>query len=186
MNKNKKLTLFLLAPMVTITIFFYHLSNINGIFENFNDIRRKKYLNFALGKYEYSFLEYYFHNLFFIFIMSLLYSFYNGQNANKSPKINIKNDFSLNDDIEEPLLLNINEDNEDIKIIEKEKDNLNIKNILLKFIFTHIDKITLIAMYYVSMRSINLIHLVLVIIFLIQILLPHKIQKMYKIILYIL
>ena len=182
-NKNKRLTLFLLAPMVTITINFYHLSNINGIFENFDDTRRKKYLNFALGKYEYSFLELYFHNLFFIFIMSLLYSFYNivNKNTNKNSKINIKNDFSLNDDIEEPLLLNINEDNEDIIIYEK--SNLNIKNLLLKFIFTHIDKITLIAMYFVSMRSINLIHLVLVIIFLIQILLPHKIQKMYKVIL---
>ena len=72
---NRKLTIYLLTPALTLTIFFYHLSNVNGAFENFSDEKKRKYLNFALGKYEYSFLEFYGHNLFFIFVMFLIYSF---------------------------------------------------------------------------------------------------------------
>ena len=53
--------------MVLITILFYHISNINGLFENYSDERRKKYLNLALAKFEYSFLEYYGHHLYYIF-----------------------------------------------------------------------------------------------------------------------
>ena len=180
-NRNKKLTLFLLVPSVTITTIFYHISNINGIFENLNDIRRKQYLNFALGKYEYSFLEYYAHNLFFIFIMSLIYSFYNPSANNRRQD---EKNLILNDDFNAPLLDNSIEN--DVKINMYDEPELNLKNLFIKLIFTHIDKITLIAMYFVSMRSINLIHLVLVVIFLIQILMPKKIQKMYKYIIIIL
>ena len=170
-NKNKKFTLFLLAPMVTITSLFYHISNINGIFENFDIIKRRKYLNFALGKYEYSFLENFGHHCFFIFIILLIKSFYN----NKYDIKIIKNDNdSLDNDIEKPLLIDIIEEK------DKNLSFLNLKNLLIKFIFINIDKITLIAMYFISISSINLIHLVLVIIFLIQILFPNKIQKMYK------
>ena len=46
-NKNKKLTIYLLTPMLIATILFYHISNINGLFENFSEERRRKYLNFA-------------------------------------------------------------------------------------------------------------------------------------------
>ena len=205
---NKNLTIYLLTPSVTITQLLYHISNINGFFENFSDERKRKYLNFALGKYEYSFLEYYGHNLFFIFIMLLIYSFYASEEIilikedKEDKEINM---LSINEEVKEPLLgdntnINniieakkseeeINDDNiieikeeEEEKPIYKEvkKPDLNFFNLLLKFIFTHIDKITLIAMYFVAMRSVNLIHLVLVIIFLIQILFPHKIQKIYK------
>ena len=193
-NKNKNLTISLLMPSVTITIFFYHIGNINGLFENYNQRRRSKYLNFALGKFKYSFLEYYGHHLFYIFIMLLIYSFYNSNEIeNKISNIKINNNIiNINDDdIKEPLLINTIESNIiqeipnqvepdliDLNLNKQEK--LTLINLLLKFIFTHIDKITLIAMYYVSMRTINLIHLVLVIIFLIQILLPNKIQKMYR------
>ena len=198
-NKNKSLTIYLQCTMVLITILFYHISNINGLFENYSDERRKKYLNLALAKFEYSFLEYYGHHLYYIFIMFLIYSF---EEAPKklSKKINNDdnsndNELSINDNIEEPLLINKienhNDNNDDniIQIIPEEqnnnnnikdkKDKLTILNLLLKYIFIHIDKITLIAMYFVSMRSINLIHFVLVIIFLIQILLPSKIHKMF-------
>ena len=186
-KKNKNLTLFLLAPMVLITTNLFHISNINGLFENFSDIRRRKYLNFALGKYEYSFLEYYGHNLFFIFTMFLIYSFYaNSGKYNEDEETIIVNYISLNDTIEEPLLRNSLQTGKDNIIIQKEEYYLNVKNLLLKFIFTYIDLITLIAMYFVAMDSINLVHLVLVIIFLIQIIFPHKIQKMYKIIICIL
>ena len=199
-NKNKNLTLYILAPMVTITIFFYQLSNINGIFENYEDKRRKKYLNFALGKYEYSYLEGYAHHLFFIFIMFLIYSFYDIRKETKIKKMIIEKDLSINEDEKnEPLLINTNDvENENIIqinnndqpeeeiIINRKEDELTFWNILLKYIFSQVDKIILIAMYFVSMRSINLIHLVLVIIFIIQILLPMKIHKIYLILIWIL
>ena len=196
-NKNKKLTLYLLTPTVFIISFFYQLSNINGLFENYSPIRKRKYLNLALGKYEYSFLEYYGHNLFYIFIMFLISSFYGPYKKNNiiNNNFNIEMDLSIiNDDMIKPLLRNtidndIIQEMEEPSIIdinEKEINDLTITNLLLKIIFTHIDKITLIAMYFVSMGSINLIHLFLVVIFIIQILFPNKIKKMYKAILYIL
>ena len=195
-NQNKPLTLYLLTPMVVITSISYHISNINGFFENFNEEKRRRYLNFALGKFEYSFLEYYGHHLFFMFIMFLLYSF--DDSTEKTIKIKGNKDFAGINEIEEPLLRNTVEDENnniiEINPIQKEekfiiverKDNLTFWNILLKYIFSNIDKITLIAMYFVSMRSINLIHLVLVIIFIIQIILPAKLKKLYFFILCVL
>ena len=189
-KKNRLLTAYLLTPMLILSLLSYHISNINGLFENFSDERRKRLLNFALGKYEYSFLEYYGHNLFFVFIMFLIYSFYSSL---KTTKIMTYNN-SIND-ANEPLLEIVpeNENNNIIEIVdldehekEKKQSDLNFGNLILKFIFTYIDLITLIAMYFVSMRSINIIHLVLVVIFLIQILLPQQIKKIYKIIICIL
>ena len=187
---NKKWTTFLLTPSLMLTQFSYHMGNVNGFFENYNDERRRKYLNFALGKYEYSFLEGYGHNLFFIFVMFLVYSFYPAEEKVILRRDNSgENDLIINEDPAEPLLnekvIDINDGGDDI-IIPKPKNDLNLFNLFLKFIFTHIDKITLIAMYFVSMRSINLIHLVLVVIFLIQILLPNQIKKMFKVIICIL
>ena len=126
--------------------------------------------------------------------MLLIYSFYNSNEIENKISINKINNNIINindDDIKEPLLINTieshiiqeipNQEEPDLIDLNLNKqEKLTLINLLLKFIFTHIDKITLIAMYYVSMRTINLIHLVLVIIFLIQILLPNKIQKMYR------
>ena len=194
-NKNKKLTIYLLTPMLIATILFYHISNINGLFENFSEERRRKYLNFALGKFEYSFFEYYGHHLFYIFVMFLIYSF--DESFKEVNKITINNDLSINNEIEEPLLKNKSEiinDNiiqedliqEEEIIIEAKKEQLSFFILILKYIFIHIDKVILVAMYFISMRSINLIHLVLVVIFLIQILFPIKIKKIYCPIIWIL
>ena len=190
-NKNKNLTVYLLTPMVIFTIMLYHISNINGLFEDLNDEEKRKYLNFALGKYEYSYLEYFGHNLFYIFIMFLIYSFGDSPKKEKEKIINEKDIDLINDnEIKSPLLCNtfeIDNDNQEEKdIIIKNKKDLTFWNLLIKLIFTHIDKLTLIAMYFTSMRSINLIHLILVIIFLIQILSPQKIHKIYSAIIIIL
>jgi hypothetical protein len=76
-KSNKFLTIFLLTPMVFISLVCFHFSNINGFFENYEGEEKIKYLHFGLGKYEYTFLEYYAGNLFYIFIMFLIYSFNN-------------------------------------------------------------------------------------------------------------
>ena len=201
-KSNKYLTIFLLTPMVFISLFCFHLSNINGYFEEYEEEKRIKYLHFGLGKYEYTFLEYFLGNVFYIFIMFLIYSFNNSSpiGHEKSDKIDIINE---EDELNESLLhindsgkTSIQGNNKNIEIVlhkgdtikkEKKKKNkikdLSFVNIILKNIFSNIDKITLIVMYFVAVKSINLVHLILVIIFLIQILLPNKIQNLFEIIL---
>jgi hypothetical protein len=53
-----------------------------------------------------------------------------------------------------------------------------LSNIIKKNIFVNIDKITLIVMYFVANKEINVIHLIFVIIFMIQLLTPHFIKKL--------
>ena len=57
---------------------------------------------------------------------------------------------------------------------------------ILKTFFAHLDKITLILMYFVSVYTINLVHIVLVFIFMIQIISPSKINEIFSIILIVL
>ena len=137
--------------------------------------------------------------------MFLLYSFYNSppvkeeDNKNKLEKYNLEDEEENDEELNEPLLeinnsgkvsipnnqkegASLNSD-ENIKIEKKKKKkkkrknikDLSFVNIILKAIFSNIDKITLIVMYFVAVKSINIIHFILVIIFLIQILLPNKI-----------
>ena len=66
----------------------------------------------------------------------------------------------------------------------RKEDNNNklmkstLSNIIKKNIFVNIDKITLIVMYFVANKTINVIHLIFVIIFMIQLLTPHCIKKL--------
>ena len=198
-KSNKYLTIFLLAPMIFISLACFHFSNINGYFENYEEVERIKYLHFGLGKYEYSFLEYYLGNIFYIFTMFLLHSFYH-TSKNKEDKKNRQESINLiqEESNKQPLLLDYNNENLEEKKIEIVLDSENKKkkkkkkakiqdltfiNIILKAIFSNIDKITLIVMYFVAVKSINIVHLFLVIIFLIQILLPNKIKNCFEIIL---
>ena len=75
----------------------------------------------------------------------------------------IKNDDNLI--IEEKLILN-----------EKEMEKITLKNIIIKSIFGNIDKITLIAMYFVAFKTVNIIHLVFLLFFMIQLLFPDVIR----------
>ena len=111
----------------------------------------------------------------------------------KIPKENIiliKSDDKIkeiNDENEEPLI-DGDKDNNNNKIKEennidkkeeqkkkgKNKDELKdliLFNVLLKLFFNNIDKITLIAMYFISMHTINIIHFFFIIIFFFNILL---------------
>ena len=225
-KNNKYLTIFLLTPMIFISLCCFHFSNINGFFEEYEEVKRIKYLHFGLGKYEYSFLEYFAGNIFYIFTMFLIYSFYNRPNEDKKQEEKKEEKYNEMDIVDEDLkntLLDINstekkstvnneektseinnlQDNliiEDQNEIKKEENEENKKeeidkkkhraikdltfiNIILKAIFSNIDKITLIVMYFVAVKSINIVHFILVIIFLIQILLPNKIQNCFEVIL---
>ena len=111
-KSNKYLTIFLLAPMIFISLACFHFSNINGYFENYEEVERIKYLHFGLGKYEYSFLEYYLGNIFYIFTMFLLHSFYH-TSKNKEDKKNRQESINLiqEESNKQPLLLDYNNEN---------------------------------------------------------------------------
>ena len=67
-----------------------------------------------------------------------------------------------------------------LKIDKKTYRKLKFLNILGKIILSHIDKISLIVMYFICINSINFIHLILVIIFMIQLLFPKLIVYIAK------
>ena len=60
---------------------------------------------------------------------------------------------------------------------EKKIQNLSLFNIILKAIFANIGKITLLTMYFAAVSSINIIHFILVIVFVIQLLFPQSMIK---------
>ena len=194
-SSNKYPTIFLLAPVVFISLISFHISNIKGNLENLVGEEKIIYSHLALGKYEYTFLEYLIGNVFYIFIMFLIYSFYHtssDEEENENKK-NFKPEISnASNNLSTPLLqpINDNENKNKIQIVvDKGNDhikNLSFVNIILKTIFSHIDKITLVVMYFVAVKSINVTHLILVIIFLIQIILPSKIKNLFEFILCIL
>ena len=131
----------------------------------------------------------------------------NDENNNEGDKKEIIYDYShsINDNRDNSLLKN-NEDDEEKKEKEKEKnfknyDDLLIKQKRIKFrknlngegeitfitlivkgIFMHIDKITLIVMYLVSVYTVNLIHVILVFILIFQIIAPGLLNGCYKVI----
>ena len=66
------------------------------------------------------------------------------------------------------------------KIDRKTYRKLKFINIIGKILLSHIDKISLIVMYFICINSINIIHLILVIIFMIQLLFPKLIVLIAK------
>ena len=262
-NKNKFLILYLLLPMLFLTLIFIHISNIDGLFENLKEDKAMKLKRFSIEKYEYIYIQYLCGHLFYILLMFLISSLYyyekvkqiiknkesilskknSQQNGNENEKIenienkenNIENENNKNEeailptnhagstksvdiafstpknnfgndllyeDVEDSNIIsdkmedsssdsgdsNLNEEKRD-EIKEKEsKDgkvdefNFKFKELLAKYFFINIDKVTLVVMYLVSVHTVNLVHLILVVIFIMQILLPKKMHYFYKLI----
>ena len=67
-----------------------------------------------------------------------------------------------------------------LKIDKETLNNLTILNIIAKAFLSHIDKVSLIAMYFICINSMNVIHLILVIIFMLQLLFPELIVLISK------
>ena len=103
-----------------------------------------------------------------------------------------KGDSSSSSDSEDSdIERNKNELLKEFDIKEKEKQKIKSNKIdfdfkftelLAKYLFINIDKATLVVMYLVSVRTVNIVHLILVVIFIMQILLPKKMHYFYKII----
>ena len=68
--------------------------------------------------------------------------------------------------------------NDIIKNTNKENDIITLSGIIKKNIFINIDKITLVVMYFVANKEVNLFHLIFVIVFMIQLLTPQFIKKL--------
>ena len=94
--------------------------------------------------------------------------------------INLDNDLHLESKIkfEGEIDKHKNKDfeDDDENISEEEKEKLTLKNIIVKNIFGNIDKITLIAMYLVTFKTVNMIHFVFLLLFMIQLLFPDVIR----------
>jgi len=82
-----------------------------------------------------------------------------------------------NNDKEKAEIHNDNENEENI-----DEFNFRFKDLIAKYFFINIDKLILVVMYLVSVPIINILHCVLVFIFIMQIVLPKKMHYFYKII----
>ena len=93
-------------------------------------------------------------------------------NIDKIKEENLDNDNKENEeDVELNEIIKNKEDNDD-------NNNITLPNIIKKNIFINIDKISLVVMYFVANKEVNIIHLILVIIFMIQLLTPQYIKKL--------
>ena len=201
-KNNRFVTITFLLPMVMVCLFCYHFSNIDGFFENIDDNDKYIYSRFGFEKAKYKKLEYILCNAFYFFISLFTYTIciridkkaQEKENKEKKLKeINDKNIINNNIDISNSNVnidlsliqnerdKNIIKENMDLGLNDKEIDelynNLTLFNILLKAIFSNIDKLTLIALYFFAVNSIDVVHFIIVIIFMIQLLLPSLMVK---------
>ena len=103
-------------------------------------------------------------------------------NNNNSEKSNDSSSDSGNSNINIKEEKN-EENNEDERKDEKVNEyNFKFRELLAKYLFINMDKLTLVVMYLVSVYIVNFVHLVLVFVFIMQILFPKKMHYFYKII----
>ena len=124
-KKNKCLVIYILNPMLFLSLCSFHISNINGLFEYFsddvdeNDKVTMKYMRLGVGKYEFPLLEYWIGHLFYVIVMFLI-------NSICTAELKPKNIGSIK-------RIEINEENKDEKKVEEQlekedKDDENQEN----------------------------------------------------------
>ena len=201
-KKIKNITTFLLIPVTIISFICFHISNINGNFENLDEKDEEKYLHYGFEKDENK-LKYFLMGIYYLILILFLNSF-NINISSKDMNISLfQNKISLTEsDTEEEFkseklksLLIKEDENEDIKNNKnkkeennnnnKNKDNINLINVILKFFYENIDKITLIVMYFISMIRINIIHFIFILIFMLQILQPQIVKRFHLVVIII-
>ena len=251
-KRNKCLVIFILSPMLTLSLCFFHISNIPGYFENMTDLEKLGYSSLGLKKYDNNYIEYPIGHLFFIIVMFLINSLYTAEaslelnlynyslNQSDGNKLVEMQDLSKINKLEEAILPK-EEDEQEVKIkkfrtvsesksgsindsdgndsdrntlissdssqkdinrsnTNKTKKNININinylkpkdinvtnddensvvSLIKKTLLEHIDNITLIVMYFVSVNAVNLKHIILVLIFILLIISPSILNYIYK------
>jgi len=220
--KIKYLILFILTPILLMTIGSFHISNIDGILEKISDDDKLFFSKFAMCKYKYLYFEHITGHIYFLSVNFLIYTYYSKKIEKKNEndlilennkllenniqKNDVKKKGEENNEIQdEDLYENKSENQSDedsdddlteeekkeskkIKFAEsinKEIKSFDISKLLIKFFFYHIDKTTLVIMYFVSVYTVNLTHVFLVFIFVLQIVIPKQIRYLYKILIII-
>ena len=209
-SKSRILIISLLIPINIISFCSLHISNINGYFENLEIIESEKYLRFCLEKDEGN-AKYCLVGIYYLFVILFLNSF-TDYNSNSNVKINLIKEKSLlnvnenmeyansTNDIKLPLLTSIIENNENdrnkninkniddninndkSKVKAKNEQDIFLSDVILKYIYKNVNIITLVVMYFISMHTVNLIHFIFIIIFMIQILQAKLVERFSKII----
>ena len=82
-KRNKFLVIFILSPMLILSLACAHISNIKGILEGLTDMEKKGHSRNGFGKYDYIYFEYVIGHIFYIIVMFLINSIYT---AELSPK----------------------------------------------------------------------------------------------------
>ena len=256
-KRNKCLVIFILFPMLILSLGFFHVSNIAGYFEDLTDKENMGYQSLGLKRYDNTYIEYPIGHLFFIIVMFLINSLYTAEalileeigsialSQSGSSEMLEMEDMSKINKLKESILPkdnNNDNDNEVIQIREKrtisgkirnindndndsdnndllsnslsrisrnktnkidrkknkininrptdinkvrnsiiKDDEVNFISLIKKLLLKHIDKITLVVMYFVSVHTVNVIHLLLILIFMFQIIFPNKVNYCYKV-----
>ena len=201
-STNDFWTKFILIPCICISFISIHITRINNVFNKSDEeIVNKKYFQFALGEYNYDYIRYIFIILFYFFVTDFLHvlNVFNkkiiSSNSILTYKEHKENRNNNNNKLEEnfkileekikynndSLLFDKKENNYDILIKDKNNNNnfdeINLKNVISKFFFQNIDKLTLISIFIVISNTINIFHFIFVIIFILQLFFPELIKN---------
>ena len=185
-NDNKGLSM-IMSFTILISLILFHFGNIDGFFENDKTVFSViEAYHIGLSKFENKSIYYLFSNLFYFVINLFIYFLYeNGEKEMLSQILNKKEFFPVLKN--EENLLNSNEiqteNNKKLYDLNKPKEEnkkLNFTNVIIKTLLSHIDMITYIIMYFISIHSINIIHFVIIIIFMAQLLFPKIISFISK------
>ena len=156
-STNDFWTKFALIPSINVSFICISISRINDILNISNEESIKiKYFHFALGEYDYDYLRYFFIIIFYFFANYFLHV------------LNIFNKKIISSAIK------YREEEENEK--NKTKNNINIIKLLIKIFLANIDKITLVSLYIVIFPTINFLHFILTIIFILQLFFPNLIK----------
>ena len=118
-KRNKFLVICILTPMLILSLCSAHISNIDGILEDLDEINELKYRKYGFGKYDIEYLEYLLGHLFFIVVMFLINSIYTFESIPR--EIVPKKKVQKPQKIEMQILKNIEKLDE--SILPKEKKN---------------------------------------------------------------
>ena len=132
-KRNKYLVIFILSPMVLLSLCAFHISNITGMFKNLSQKEESGYSRLGLKKYDYEYIEYPLDHLFFIIIMFLINSLYTAEalqieeeenNEEEKPQIMEMQFLGSSNRLEESILSK--DDKEEINLRVNKSINLSI------------------------------------------------------------
>ena len=126
-KRNKCLVIFILTPMLILSLFAAHISNIRGFFEDLEEKKWKEYSKYGFVKYDNTYFEYLIGHIFFIIVMFLINSVYTAELNSKDIEEKVNNKKPKK--IEMQILNKINRLEE--SILPKEQVQPKIKEITI-------------------------------------------------------